>query len=236
MYKRQREYFSALDKHLKKFHALQGNDTQLIDLAFSKKKADDRKEWLKLYEPGTVLDPKLTEIPISDFINKELILFSLADNIRSIPSVLDGLKPGQRKVMYACFKRNLKSEIKVAQLGGYVSEHTGYHHGEQSLYQTIVGLAQDFVGSNNIYLLKPNGAFGTRATGGKDSAAPRYIFTELNKITRKIFNPLDDPLLTYIQDDEQTVEPEWYLPVIPMILVNGAEGIGTCLLYTSRCV
>lgn len=222
-----REYFSALDKHLKKFHALQGNDTQLIDLAFSKKKADDRKEWLKLYEPGTVLDPKLTEIPISDFINKELILFSLADNIRSIPSVLDGLKPGQRKVMYACFKRNLKSEIKVAQLGGYVSEHTGYHHGEQSLYQTIVGLAQDFVGSNNIYLLKPNGAFGTRATGGKDSAAPRYIFTELNKITRKIFNPLDDPLLTYIQDDEQTVEPEWYLPVIPMILVNGAEGIGT---------
>lgn len=222
-----REYFSQLDLHLKKFHALQGDDCQLIDLAFSKKKADDRKEWLKLYEPGTVLDPKLTEIPISDFINKELILFSLADNIRSIPSVLDGLKPGQRKVIYACFKRNLKSEIKVAQLGGYVSEHTGYHHGEASLYQTIVGLAQDFVGSNNIYLLKPNGAFGTRATGGKDSAAPRYIFTELNKITRKIFNSLDDPLLTYIQDDEQTVEPEWYLPVIPMILVNGCEGIGT---------
>lgn len=222
-----REYFSGLDKHLKKFHALQGDDSQLIDLAFSKKKADDRKEWLKLYEPGTVLDPKLTEIPISDFINKELILFSLADNIRSIPSVLDGLKPGQRKVIYACFKRNLKSEIKVAQLGGYVSEHTGYHHGEQSLYQTIVGLAQDFVGSNNIYLLKPNGAFGTRATGGKDSAAPRYIFTELNKLTRKIFNTLDDPLLNYIQDDEQTVEPEWYLPVIPMVLVNGTEGIGT---------
>lgn len=222
-----REYFSSLDQHLKKFHALRGNDTELIDLAFSKKKADDRKEWLKQYEPGTVLDPKLTEIPIGDFINKELILFSLADNIRSIPSVLDGFKPGQRKVIYACFKRNLKSEIKVAQLGGYVSEHTGYHHGEQSLYQTIVGLAQDFVGSNNIYLLKPNGAFGTRATGGKDSAAPRYIFTELNKITRSIFNPLDDPLLAYIQDDEQTVEPEWYLPVIPMVLVNGAEGIGT---------
>lgn len=222
-----REYFSDLDKHLKIFHALGGNDRDLIDLVFSKKKTDERKEWLRQFEPGTHLDPELKEIPIGDFINKELILFSLADNVRSIPSVLDGFKPGQRKVLYGCFKRNLKAEIKVAQLAGYVSEHTGYHHGEESLVQTIVGLAQDFVGSNNIYILRPKGAFGTRAAGGKDSAAPRYIFTEMNKITRIIFNPLDNPLLTYTQDDEQTVEPEWYLPVIPMLLVNGAEGIGT---------
>ncbi|CAR24961.1 DNA topoisomerase 2 [Lachancea thermotolerans CBS 6340] len=222
-----REYFSDLDTHLKKFHALEGEDSQLIDLAFSKKKADDRKEWLRQYEPGNTLDPTLSEIPICDFINKELILFSLADNVRSIPSVLDGFKPGQRKVLYSCFKRKLKSEIKVAQLIGYVSEHTSYHHGEQSLAQTIVGMAQDYVGSNNIYLLKPNGAFGTRAAGGKDSAAPRYIFTELNNITPNIFNPLDNPLLTYLQEDDQTIEPQWYLPVIPMILVNGAEGIGT---------
>ena len=222
-----REYFSDLDRHLKTFHTLQGNDKELIDLAFSKKKADDRKEWLRQYEPGTVLDPKLTEVPIGDFINKELILFSLADNVRSIPSVLDGFKPGQRKVLFGCFKRNLKSEIKVAQLAPYVAECTAYHHGEQSLEQTIIGLAQNFVGTNNIYLLMPNGAFGTRATGGKDSAAARYIFTELNKLTRKIFHPADDPLFNYLQDDEKTVEPEWYLPVIPMILVNGAEGIGT---------
>ncbi|SCU86575.1 LAME_0D06766g1_1 [Lachancea meyersii CBS 8951] len=222
-----REYFSDLDTHLKKFHALEGDDSLLIDLAFSKKKADDRKEWLRQYEPGNTLDPALSEIPICDFINKELILFSLADNIRSIPSVLDGFKPGQRKVLFSCFKRKLRSEIKVAQLIGYVSEHTNYHHGEMSLAQTIVGMAQDFVGSNNIYLLKPNGAFGTRATGGKDSAAPRYIFTELNGITPIIFNPLDNPLLTYIQEDGQNIEPQWYLPVLPMVLVNGAEGIGT---------
>ncbi|CCD25573.1 DNA topoisomerase 2 NDAI_0F02550 [Naumovozyma dairenensis CBS 421] len=222
-----REYFKDLDKHLKTFHALQGHDKDLIDLAFSKKKADDRKEWLRLYEPGTVLDPKISEIPISDFINKELILFSLADNIRSIPSVLDGFKPGQRKVLFGCFKRNLRSEIKVAQLAPYVAECSAYHHGEQSLAMTIIGLAQNFVGSNNINLLKPNGAFGTRATGGKDAAAARYIFTELSKITRKIFHPSDDPLFKYVQDDETTVEPEWYLPVLPMILVNGAEGIGT---------
>lgn len=222
-----REYFASLDKHLKKFHALQEDDKQYIDLAFSKKKADDRKEWLQAFKPGTHLNPELMEIPISEFINKELILFSIADNVRSIPSVLDGLKPGQRKVLYACFKRNLKSEIKVSQLSGYVSEHTGYHHGEQSLIQTIIGLAQNFVGSNNINLLKPNGAFGTRAAGGKDFSAARYIFTELNEITKKIFNPLDNKLYTYIQEDEQTVEPQWYLPIVPMVLINGAEGIGT---------
>lgn len=222
-----REYFTALDRHLKKFHALQGEDASYIDLAFSKKKADERKDWLQGFIPGTHLDPEINEIPISDFINKELILFSMSDNIRSIPSVLDGLKPGQRKVLYGCIKKKLKSEIKVAQLAGYVSENTGYHHGEQSLVQTIIGLAQNFVGSNNINILKPNGSFGSRAAGGKDFSAARYIFTELNEITRKIFNPLDDPLYNYVQDDEQTVEPEWYLPVLPMILVNGAEGIGT---------
>lgn len=222
-----REYFTALDRHLKRFHALQGEDSNYIDLAFSKKKADERKEWLQNFVPGNQLDPELNEIPISEFINKELILFSMSDNIRSIPSVLDGLKPGQRKVLFGCFKRNLKSEIKVAQLAAYVSENTGYHHGEVSLVQTIIGLAQNFVGSNNINILKPNGAFGSRATGGKDAAAARYIFTELNDITKAIFNPLDNPIYTYVQDDEQTVEPQWYLPVLPMILVNGAEGIGT---------
>lgn len=222
-----REYFSDLEKHLKTFNTLENDDKDLIDLAFSKKKADDRKDWLRGYNPGTFLDPEISEIPISDFINKELILFSMADNIRSIPSVLDGMKPGQRKIIYGSIKRNLKTEIKVAQLAGYISEHTGYHHGEQSLVQTIVGLAQDFVGSNNINLLLPNGSFGTRNMGGKDASAARYIYTELNPITRKLLNPADDPLYSYEQDDGENVEPTWYLPIIPMVLVNGAEGIGT---------
>ncbi|QLQ78910.1 hypothetical protein HG537_0B02580 [Torulaspora globosa] len=222
-----RAYFSDLDRHLKKFHALESGDKELIELAFAKKKADDRKEWLRQYEPGTVLDPELTEIPISDFINKELILFSLADNVRSIPNVLDGFKPGQRKVLFGVFRRKMQTDIKVAQLAAYVAEKTAYHHGETALAQTIIGLAQNFVGSNNINLLKPNGAFGTRATGGKDAAAARYLYTELSKITKKIFHPSDDPLYQYVQEDEATVEPVWYLPIIPMVLVNGAEGIGT---------
>ena len=116
-------------KHMIPFATTQEGDRELIDLAFSKKKADERKEWLRQFRPGTYLDHNVDEIPYSDFINKELILFSMADNIRSIPSVADGLKPGQRKVIWGCFKRKLKKEIKVAQLVGYISEKAAYHHG-----------------------------------------------------------------------------------------------------------
>ena len=129
--------------------------------------------------------------------------------------------------MYAAFKKNLNSEIKVAQFSGYVSEHSGYHHGEASLNAAIVGMAQTFVGSNNINLLVPSGQFGTRLQGGKDSASERYIFTYLNDITRKLYPSLDDPILKYLNDDGQMVEPLYYTPIIPMILVNGAKGIGT---------
>ncbi|EKM83675.1 hypothetical protein AGABI1DRAFT_117173 [Agaricus bisporus var. burnettii JB137-S8] len=222
-----RDYFSHMAKHMIPFAPTQHGDRDLIDLAFSKKKADDRKEWLRQFRPGTFLDHNLEEIPYSEFINKELICFSMADNIRSIPCVADGLKPGQRKVIWSCFKRKLKKEIKVAQLVGYISEHAAYHHGEASLAQTIINLAQDFVGSNNVNLLSPNGQYGTRDQGGKDHASPRYIFTEPKAMTRVVYHPDDDPLLKGQREDNQWIEPEFYLPVIPLVLCNGAEGIGT---------
>ncbi|PWN25684.1 type II DNA topoisomerase [Jaminaea rosea] len=222
-----KRYFRAMGTHMLPFETTQEGDRELIDLAFNKKKADDRKEWLRNFKPGTYLDHNIDKVPLSDFINKELILFSMADNVRSIPSMVDGLKPGQRKVMFGCFKRKLKNEIKVVQLAGYVSEHSAYHHGDTSLTQTIVGLAQDYVGSNNVNLLLPNGQFGTRGMGGKDAASARYIFTALPSITRTIFHPSDDALLTYLNDDGQSIEPEWYMPTLPMVLVNGGEGIGT---------
>ncbi|THH30396.1 hypothetical protein EUX98_g3787 [Antrodiella citrinella] len=222
-----RDYFSHMGKHMIPFSVVKEEERELIELAFSKKKADDRKEWLRQLKPGTFLDHTAKEITITDFINHELILFSMADNVRSIPSVADGLKPGQRKVIWACFKRKLKTEIKVAQLVGYISEKSGYHHGEVSLQMTIVNLAQDYVGSNNINLLMPNGQFGTRDQGGKDHASARYIFTEPSPMARALFHPMDDPLFTYLKDDSNPIEPEWYLPVVPLILINGAEGIGT---------
>ena len=88
-------------------------------------------------------------------------------------------------------------------------------------------MAQDFVGSNNIELLEPKGQFGTRINGGDDSASPRYIFTNLSELTFHIYNQLDNPLLEYNEDDGKKIEPLWYIPIIPMILVNGSEGIGT---------
>lgn len=163
----------------------------------------------------------------SDFMDKELIQFSRYDNARSIPCAVDGLKPSQRKVLFGAFKRKLTSEIKVVQFSGYVSEHAAYHHGEQSLNDTIIVMAQDFVGSNNINLFVPAGQFGSRLLGGKDAASPRYIYTYLSPITRLIFKEEDDLLCNYLVEEGQSIEPEFYLPIIPMVLVNGAEGIGT---------
>ncbi|KAM5348257.1 hypothetical protein ACJ41O_008081 [Fusarium nematophilum] len=220
-------YFTNLDDHLKEFRPMKPDEAELFDLAFSKKKADARKEWLGRFIPGTYLDHSSKEITYDDFVNKELILFSMADNMRSIPSVLDGFKPGQRKVLYACFKRNLVKDKKVVELAGYVSEQTAYHHGEAGLQQTIIGLAQNFVGSNNINCLEPSGNFGSRLAGGSDAASPRYTFTRLSPFARKIFSAMDEPNLEHHLEDGKKIEPVVYAPIIPMILVNGADGIGT---------
>lgn len=224
-------YFSNLSKHVIAFRHEDRIDDESMNLAFSKKEAHQRKTWLLDFKKGTYLDQtECKEIRYRDFVNRELILFSRASNLRAIPSLVDGLKPGQRKILFACFKRNLKStgpSIKVAQLAGYVSEHSAYHHGEASLNSTIVKMAQNFVGSNNINLLEPDGQFGTREAGGKDAASPRYIFTKLSPFARLIFSPLDDAILHYLKEDGQVVEPEYYVPIIPMVLVNGSSGVGT---------
>jgi DNA topoisomerase-2 len=198
------------------------NDTNVVV-----KCSDKRKKWLGTYDKDSYIDVDENRVSFQDFIHKELIHFSIYDNLRSIPSLCDGLKPSQRKIMFYMLKKNITKSIKVAQLSGYVSAETSYHHGETSLQQAIIGMGQDFVGSNNINLLAPDGNFGSRLIGGKDAASPRYIFTHLSSVTPHIFNPHDAPLLTHLDDDGQTIEPEWYVPVIPMVLVNGCEGIGT---------
>ena len=198
-----------------------------IDMVFNKKRADDRKDWLEEYDRESYLDTNQESVGYDEFINKELIHFSKYDCDRSIPNLMDGQKTSQRKILFAGFKKGLTSEIKVAQFSGYVSEQSGYHHGEASLNGAIVGMAQNFVGSNNINLFTPNGQFGTRLQGGKDSASERYIFTQLSKITRTLFPEMDDKILKYLNDDGFPVEPLFYAPIIPMVLVNGAKGIGT---------
>src|SRR6056300_858430 len=226
-----REYFKNIEKLVVKFDVDTMTDESMV-LAFDKKKADDRKTWLL---DTSLKDTTQLEIPygniarlgISDFVHKDLVNFSMADLKRSIAHVADGLKPSQRKVLFACFHKNLKEEMKFAQLAAYVADKSAYHHGEVSLADTIVKLANDYVGSNNINLLEPCGQFGTRLMGGKDASQTRYIFTKLTKDARKIYDPRDDAILNYLDDDGHPIEPDFYMPTLPMVLVNGTEGIGT---------
>uniref|UniRef100_A0AAQ5ZQH6 DNA topoisomerase 2 n=1 Tax=Amphiprion ocellaris TaxID=80972 RepID=A0AAQ5ZQH6_AMPOC len=203
-----KEYFSDMQRHRIPFKYSGPQDDEAITLAFSKKKVDERKEWLTNFMMNR---RQRREHNLPEVMPQQLLNFM---------SFI-------RKVLFCCFKRNDKREVKVAQLAGSVAEMSAYHHGESSLMMTIIGLAQNFVGSNNLNLLQPLGQFGTRLHGGKDSASPRYIFTMLSPLARLVFPAVDDNLLKYNFDDNQRVEPEWYLPIIPTVLVNGIEGIGT---------
>ncbi|KAF0719819.1 Aste57867_764 [Aphanomyces stellatus] len=220
-------YFNALAAHQVGFTWTSPDDGDALAMVFSKDRVADRKVWLSTANPHDYVFERCASMPLGQFVHSELVQFSLADNVRSIPNVVDGLKPSQRKVLFACFRRNLTKEMKVAQLAGYCAEHTAYHHGEASLHSTIVNMAQDYVGANNVPLLVPSGQFGTRLQGGKDAASPRYIFTHLQPYTRLIYPAADEPLLEYVQDDGVDVEPRYYVPILPMLLVNGADGIGT---------
>jgi DNA topoisomerase-2 len=226
-----REYFKKIQDLTVKFDMDTMTDDSIV-LAFDKKKADARKSWLlestaKAAGQLEVAYGDVKQLDITDFVHKDLVNFSLADLKRSIAHVADGLKPSQRKVMYSCFQKNLTAEMKVAQLAAFVAEKSAYHHGEVSLAETIVKLANDYTGSNNINLLEPCGQFGTRLMGGKDASQTRYIFTKLTKEARKLFDPKDDAILNYLDDDGRSIEPDFYMPTLPMVLVNGTEGIGT---------
>ena len=213
------------------------NTNANMNKVFNSKQSDARKLWLEQYDADNVVlswngdEPEVISLDISDFLDTEMIKFSIADCKRSIPGMMDGLKEGNRKGLFACFLRNLKftgKEIKVAQLAGYVAEKSGYHHGEQNLYDTLTRMGNAYVGSNNIPLLSRGGQFGSRSNGGKDAASARYIFTKIDCLTRLLFRPEDDVLLDRVVDDGDVVEPKFYVPILPTILINGCTvGIGT---------
>jgi DNA topoisomerase-2 len=220
-----KEYFA--NKKMVDFIYDASSSDDMIDKIFNKKRPDERKQWLEQYDKHAYLDTSRPSVKYDEFVNHELIHFSNYDCARSIPNMVDGLKTSLRKILYCAFKRRLTTEVKVAQFSGYVSEHSCYHHGEASLNGAIVGMAQNYMGSNNIHLLMPNGQFGTRLQGGDDSASERYIFTQLNPLTRTMFPEMDDTILNYLNDDGTMVEPEYYVPILPFVLINGISGIGT---------
>jgi DNA topoisomerase-2 len=220
-----KEYFA--NKKIVDFTYQNTSTDNAIDKIFNKKRTDDRKEWLEKYDKTAFLDTSRPAVQYEEFIDNELIHFSTYDCARSIPNMVDGLKISLRKILFCAFKKRLYSEIKVGPFSGYVSDHSRYHHGEASLNGAIINMAQNFVGSNNINLLEPIGQFGTRLQGGDDSASERYIFTQLTPLTRYLFPEADDHILQYMDDDGTRVEPEYYVPVIPLVLLNGISGIGT---------
>src|SRR3989344_4401248 len=198
-----------------------------FDLCFNKKLSDERKRWLEGYNPDLIPDYSRRQESFGQFFKEKFIQFSMEDNIRSIPHLIDGMKPSSRKVIYACLLRNFKKDVKVNQMAGAIQEKTAYHHGEASMYGTIIGLAQDFPGSGNLNLLIPSGEFGSRIRNGKDHASARYIFTRLAPLTRLIFRVEDDPLLTHLNDDGFKIEPRNYYPIFPLVLTTREIGIGT---------
>lgn len=224
--KEAKEYFKDISKHLLPFEWDGDKNTDYIDMVFNDKRVEERKDWLLTTTPQDV-DKYETPTPMSSFINNEMITFSLYDNIRSIPNVYDGLKPSQRKILNTCIKRNLTTDTPVSSLAGSVKETQKYHHGEKSLEDGIVNLAQNYIGSNNLNLLAPEGQFGSRRQGGKDASSSRYINTYLEPVTKYIFRSEDNGILNYLDEDGFIIEPETFKPIIPMAIINGVDGIGT---------
>lgn len=204
--------------------------------AFGKKFANARKDWITSYDPDKILileDEQAVNVQstCSDFVDTELVLFSITNCSRSIPHVMDGLKESQRKILYTLLKLGLthdKPAMKVFRLSGEIGTATEYPYGDQNMGDTTIGMAWDFVGSNNIPLLDPKGQFGSRLAMGKDAAHPRYIYTRQQKTVPFIFREEDSRILDYIQGEDIMIEPTFYVPVVPMILINGCRGgIGT---------
>ncbi|CAL2037546.1 unnamed protein product [Caenorhabditis brenneri] len=222
-----REYFSDLDHHTVNFKYTGPEDDEAIRMVFDREKTDERKEWIRKSENSLEEDTDKTEISYEEFVDGQLMQFGMVDLKRSIPSLIDGLKPSQRKILWTLLNMDESTEMKVSQLAGAVAHRQSYHHGEDSLVRTIIRMGQTFCGASNLPLLQPIGQFGTRHEGGNDAASARYIFTSLAPTTRLLFPRADDDLLEKKVEEGIVVEPNWLCPIIPLILVNGTEGIGT---------
>lgn len=176
------------------------------------------------------------KVRVAALFNGPVRDYSIYAGQRAIPSIVDGLKPSQRKVIFGTLKTASsipEHGMKVAQLASYIANCTHYHHGEGSLSGAIIGLAQNFRGSNNINYLKPLGAFGSILS--PEAGADRYIFTDLNPIFRKIFIKEDDLILNHLEEDGDKIEPDFYLPILPNVLINGANGMGTGFATNILC-
>jgi len=165
----------------------------------------------------------MTEKTISEFLSEEYKEFAMyVIEGRAIPSVIDGFKPTQRKIIHIAnqiWKTGNEKTLKVFQLSGKVASDCFYHHGDMSLSNAIITMAQKF--KNNAPLLEEEGQFGSLRS--PQAGAPRYIGTKLSENFRLIYK--DFELLEYKEEEGEEIEPKYFLPIIPTILLNGSSGI-----------
>ena len=226
-----------------------------LDLAFHEDNAGKRKEWIEKWREVSQTDDvvsvdinsirkgdnKLLQAQdISQFINRELIGYSVASLFRAIPSEYDHLKDSQRKCLYSAlsfFNYDPKKgkSIKVGRFSNKAADMTQYHHGEKSLIDTFIKMAQDFIGSNNMGYFKKDGQFGTRADGGENAADARYSETHLSWWIPLVYQKESIELVEKRVIDEEECEPMWLPGVIPMGVVNGTNGIATAFSTSTPC-
>lgn len=204
-----------------------------LDLAFKRQLSNERKSWISNYNGSDTDFSTAKEQEITKFINQDFIQYSIITLSRAIPKLMDGLKEAQRKILQTAYKKwNIScdkdsyNEFKVAQFQGSIADITKYEHGEQNLETTIINMIRNFPGTNNIPLLQPLGQFGSRMDAKKKTSG-RYIFTAPQIILPFIFRMEDKSLLTYRYEENIKIEPVTFLPIIPMILVNGCLGLAT---------
>lgn len=210
---------------------------ETMNLAFGTGNMEERKRWVAL-EQTQLNVVEFRRMPISQVINYEIWKYSNSNNDRSIPHFLDGLKPGQRKALWTArfktkgwgtnaIKNGTGKNKKMTIVGGVVTAETSYHHGETSLYNSMINMTQCYPGSNNLPFFKNVAQYGTRTENGKDAASPRYLNMNPASWLPWVFRDDDVPLFNFLEDEGESIEPEYLLPIIPMHLVNGCDGIGS---------
>lgn len=164
----------------------------------------------------------MDNITLSQFLDNDYVDFSSYDLVRKIANYIDGQKNASRKILHTVREQNINGFLKVSNLGPKVQDFTQYLHG--SLDGTIVNMTADYVGSgNNMPLLQGDGNFGSAFIPAP--AASRYIFARQNELVKDLFKKEDTVLLEdqYFEGDK--IEPKYYVPTLPMLLINGSEGI-----------
>lgn len=237
--KEAKEYFGPqFQRSLKPYEPLNDEDAKSLELAMSQKKGDarPRQEWLKTFnEKDYLIYSRQSSIRVHDFVHKSFKHFSWASVCRGLPMLQDGLTISQRKCLHYMLQHNVTEDEKVSSLQGKIAADCNYHHGSASLEQTITRMAQDFVCKQNINLLVPSGQFGMRADGGSVTGSARYIFTHVHPIARFIFRKEDDAVLPKQWEEGMEIEFACYAPIIPFLLINGAQNIGTGFTSNIPC-